>query len=65
MSFKSNPAKPATLAVRSALESDQQHGAVVPPLHLSTNFTFRGFGDKRQYDYTRSGNPPGTPCRKP
>lgn len=54
MSFKANP---ATLAVRSALESDQQHGAVVPPLHLSTNFTFRGFGDKRQYDYTRSGNP--------
>jgi cystathionine gamma-synthase len=57
MSFKSNPASPATLAVRAALESDQQHGAVVPPLHLSTNFTFRGFGDKRQYDYTRSGNP--------
>jgi len=54
MSFKANP---ATLAVRSALESDQQHGAVVPPLHLSTNFTFRGFNDKRQYDYTRSGNP--------
>jgi cystathionine gamma-synthase len=54
MSFE---AKPATLAVRSALESDQQHGAVVPPLHLSTNFTFRGFADKRQYDYTRSGNP--------
>ncbi len=50
-------ASPATIAVRSALESDQQHGAVVPPLHLSTNFTFRGFADKRQYDYTRSGNP--------
>jgi len=54
MSFQS---RPATLAVRSALESDQQHGAVVPPLHLSSNFTFRGFDDKRQYDYTRSGNP--------
>jgi len=53
----SSKASPATIAVRAALESDQQHGAVVPPLHLSTNFTFRGFGDKRQYDYTRSGNP--------
>lgn len=50
-------ARPATIAVRSALESDEQHGAVVPPLHLSSNFTFRGFADKRQYDYTRSGNP--------
>jgi cystathionine gamma-synthase len=48
---------PATLAVRAALESDAQHGAVVPPLHLSSNFTFAGFAQKRQYDYTRSGNP--------
>ena len=54
MSFKANP---ATVAVRSALESDQQHGAVVPPLHLSSNFAFRGFDDRREYDYTRSGNP--------
>jgi cystathionine gamma-synthase len=47
----------ATLAVRAAIESDTQHGAVVPPLHLSSNFAFAGFGEKRQYDYTRSGNP--------
>jgi cystathionine gamma-synthase len=47
----------ATAAVRAALESDTQHGAVVPPLHLSSNFTFSEFGEKRQYDYTRSGNP--------
>ncbi len=53
----SSKASPATIAVRSAIESDQQHGAVIPPLHLSTNFTFKGFGEKRQYDYTRSGNP--------
>ncbi len=49
--------RPATLAVRSAIESDTQHGAVVPPLHLSSNFAFAGFGAKREYDYTRSGNP--------
>lgn len=49
--------QPATIAVRAAIESDQQFGAVVPPLYLSANFTFAGYGDKRQYDYTRSGNP--------
>lgn len=47
----------ATKAVRASIESDTQHGAVVPPLHLSSNFAFRGFGEKGQYDYTRSGNP--------
>lgn len=47
----------ATLAVRAALETDTQHGAVVPPLHLSSNYTFDGFGNKRRYDYCRSGNP--------
>ncbi len=47
----------ATRAVRAGLCSDTQHGAVVPPLHLSSNFSFAGFDQKRQYDYTRSGNP--------
>ncbi len=53
----SSDANTATRAVRAAIESDTQHGAVVPPLHLSSNFAFSGFGEKRQYDYTRSGNP--------
>ncbi len=47
----------ATIAVRAAIESDTQHGAVVPPLYLSSNFAFAGYGEKRDYDYTRSGNP--------
>lgn len=47
----------ATAAVRAALETDQQHGAVVPPLQLSSTFTFAGYDQKREYDYTRSGNP--------
>lgn len=47
----------ATSAVRASIESDTQHGAVVPPLHLSSNYTFAGFGEPRHYDYTRSGNP--------
>jgi cystathionine gamma-synthase len=48
---------PATRAVRTGLGRDAEHGAVVPPLHLSSNFTFEGYGKKRRYDYTRSGNP--------
>ncbi len=48
---------PATRAVRAALATDEHHGAVVPPLHLSANFTFAGLDGKRPYDYTRSGNP--------
>jgi len=51
------PERPATIAVRASLESDTQYGAVVPPLHLSSSNTFAGFGQKRQYDYCRSGNP--------
>ena len=49
--------KMATIAVRAALESDKQHGAIIPPLYLSSNFAFAGYGDKPQYDYTRGGNP--------
>jgi cystathionine gamma-synthase len=48
---------PVTLAVRAGLESDAGTGAVVPPIHLSTTYAFRAFGDKRAYDYSRSGNP--------
>ncbi len=56
-----NPSKriPAqiTRTVRAGLESDPATGAVVPPIHLTSTFAFRGFGEKREYDYTRSGNP--------
>jgi cystathionine gamma-synthase len=48
---------PATIAARHGIASDAAHGAVVPPLYLSTNFTFEGLGRRRKYDYTRSGNP--------
>jgi cystathionine gamma-synthase len=46
-----------TRTVRAALESDTQHGAVVPPIHLTTTFAFGGYGGKREFDYSRSGNP--------
>lgn len=46
-----------TIAVSAGVGADTAHGAVMPPLHLSANFTFKGFDEKRAYDYTRSGNP--------
>ena len=52
-----NRSRPATAAVRAALDQDPAHGAIVPPLVLSSNFSFAGFGQPRKYDYTRSGNP--------
>jgi len=48
---------PETVAVRAGIATDPVHGAVSPPLVLSANFAFAGFGEKRAYDYTRSGNP--------
>ncbi|MCU0760702.1 MAG: cystathionine gamma-synthase [Steroidobacteraceae bacterium] len=51
------PFDASTRAVRAGLETDTVTGAVVPPIHLSSTFAFRGFGDKRKYDYSRSGNP--------
>lgn len=52
-----SPRKTATIAVRTGIESDTQHHAVVPPIYLSTNFGFPAFGEVPKYDYTRSGNP--------
>ena len=46
-----------TRTVRAALETDTQFGAVVPPIHLTSTFAFAGYGEKRAYDYSRSGNP--------
>ncbi len=62
MTLKTSKSSPSglegsTVAVRSGLASDLHHGAVVPPIHLSSTFTFSGFGEPRAFDYTRSGNP--------
>ena len=59
MSFdlRASRLRPATRAVRAGIDRDSAFGAVVPPLVLSSNFSFAGFGEKRRYDYTRSGNP--------
>lgn len=48
---------PLTRAVRAGIDTDPSHGSVAPPLFLSSNYSFAGFDQPRQYDYTRSGNP--------
>ena len=57
MSSKTPPKNIATRSVRAGLESDTNHGSVVPPIYLSTNFAFERYRQPRKYDYTRSGNP--------
>jgi len=47
----------ATTAVRTGIDTDRAFGAVTPPIVLSTSFSFDGFANKRQYDYSRCGNP--------
>ncbi len=47
----------ATIAVRNGVDADKHHGAVVPPIYLSTTYSFADFDTKRAYDYGRSGNP--------
>ncbi|KGK01066.1 cystathionine gamma-synthase [Thalassotalea sp. ND16A] len=49
--------KLTTIAVRAGINSDEHHGAVVPALHLSSTYSLKGFNEKRQFDYSRTGNP--------
>ncbi|MFV0451039.1 MAG: cystathionine gamma-synthase [Propioniciclava sp.] len=50
----------ATTGVRAGIDTDAAHGAVVPPVYLSTNYRFDGLGQPGAYDYSRSGNPTRT-----
>ncbi len=51
------PGFPATRAVRAGIGADPTHNAVMPPLHLSTNFLFDAPGVCGRYDYSRTANP--------
>jgi cystathionine gamma-synthase len=59
----SRPFSGTTRAVRAALESDTQHGAVIPPIHLTSTFAFESFGEKRTYDYTPKHSPSSKAAR--
>ncbi|MEJ2764525.1 O-succinylhomoserine (thiol)-lyase [Photobacterium sp. MCCC 1A19761] len=49
--------KRATVAVRAGIESDTQFNAVVPPIYLTSTYSFSQLGEVPQFDYSRSGNP--------
>ena len=46
-----------TIVCRAGVDEDTAHGAVMPPIYLSSNYSFAAFGEKRPFDYSRSGNP--------
>lgn len=46
-----------TILSTTGVDADGAFGAVMPPLYLSANFSFEGYGKPRAHDYTRSGNP--------
>jgi len=47
----------ATSAVRAGINTDEHYGAVVAPIHLSSTYSLKGFNEKRDFDYSRTGNP--------
>lgn len=54
----------ATTTVRAGVGCETEHGAVMPPIHLSSTFAFAGLEQRGRYDYTRSGNPTRTGLAK-
>jgi len=50
-------ASPVTRTVRAGGARDAAHGAVMPPVYLTSNYTFAGLGQKREHDYSRTSNP--------
>ena len=54
---RSARASTVTRTVRAGIGVDTTHGAVMPPIHLSTNFLFDSPGVYDRYDYTRTANP--------
>lgn len=46
-----------TIAVRGGLNTDNQHGAVIPKISLSTCYRFEEFAKPRTFDYGRKSTP--------
>ena len=49
--------KKETIAAKAGVGSDKQHGAIIPPLYLTSNFKYGEVGEAREYEYTRQSNP--------
>ena len=56
-SGREHAASIVTRSVRAGVGSDASHGAVIPPIHLSTNYVFDSPGVYERYDYARTANP--------
>ncbi len=51
------PTHDDTLISTAGVDADVGYGAVMPPIYLSSNYSFSAHGEKRAHDYCRSGNP--------
>jgi len=52
-----NERRSATISARAGVDCDLQYGAVIPPISLSSTYSFEDFDRPRKHDYSRSGNP--------
>ena len=57
MALDPEPLALDTLAIHAGYTPDPVHGAVMPPIVLSTTFAQDGPGVHKGFDYGRSGNP--------
>ena len=46
--------KKETIAAKAGVGSDKQHGAIIPPLYLTSNFKYGEVGEAQEYEYTLS-----------
>jgi len=51
------PVTNKTAIIRAAIDSDSSYNAVIPPIYLTSTFSYEEYGRKAEYDYTRSCNP--------
>ena len=49
--------KKETIASKAGIGSDKNHGSIIPPLYLSSNFEYEKLGKEQEYEYTRERNP--------
>jgi len=49
--------QPETALVRAAIGADTAHGAVIPPLYLSSTFQIDSLEQRGMYEYSRTRNP--------
>ncbi|QJC30615.1 cystathionine gamma-synthase [Enterobacteriaceae endosymbiont of Neohaemonia nigricornis] len=49
--------KKKTVVVHNGLNIDKQYGCVIPPIYISSNYSFKDYKKSRKYDYSRKKNP--------